>query len=223
VGVVKPGFCTAGVSASRAARAVETVETLGGAVASLSMDEPLAASDACGLDLAATAEETAAFVRRLRGSRPSVVVGDIEPYPLFDVATLGIWLDALAARDARPDFFHLDVDRATAARRGIDVAAGLKGVRALCAERSLPFGVLLYGGDGVDDAGYFAAVLSWTDEVAAAVGMPDHVVFQSFSMSSAGLFDVPRNLPEGDPKVFSHTRLVLDGLAEFGRTGHALR
>jgi hypothetical protein len=137
-----------------------------------------------------------------------VAIGDIEPFPLFDAAALRAWLDALGANGVKPVFFHFDVDHGLLARRGQDVGAALQALKALSAERKLSFGILMTGQDDLDDAGYYQDVLAWTRAVANAVGEPDQIVFQSFSESATGSFEVPLNLPEDDPGASSHSRLL---------------
>jgi hypothetical protein len=208
VPVVKPYACVSDSTADVAERAIDNVAAQGGVVAYLAMDEPLASAASCGYETDAAARETARFVRRIRASHPAVVVGDIEPFPLFDVPGLRAWLSALDANGVRPAFLHFDVDHGLLARRGEDAAADLRALKALSVERALPFGLLITGRDDLDDAGYYQDVLAWTQTVAGAVGEPDQVVFQSFSQSATGAFDVPLNLPEDDPSAASHTRLL---------------
>jgi len=45
------------------------------------------------------------------------------------------------------------------------------------------------------------------------MGRPAHIVFQSWmGPAASGLHEVPINLPDDDPALPSHTRLILDGL-----------
>jgi hypothetical protein len=60
--------------------------------------------------------------------------------------------------------------------------------------------------------------MAWVRTVNEAIGKPQQVIFQSWQgPAKDGFNEVPINLPEGDPSVYSHTRLLLDGLAVFGR------
>ena len=208
VGVVKPYACVSDTTADLAERAIDNVAAQGGVVAYLAMDEPLASGASCGYGTNEVARETARFVQRIRASHPGVVVGDIEPFPLFDVAGLRAWLDALEANGVKPAFLHFDIDHWLLARRGEAAGPDLEALKALSTERMLPFGLLMTGGDDLDDMGYYQDVIAWTRVVADTVGEPDHVVFQSFSESATGSFDVPLNLPEDDPSASSHSRLL---------------
>ncbi len=58
--------------------------------------------------------------------------------------------------------------------------------------------------------------MEWTHTVNAAIGKPDHVIFQSWlGPDGDHPHEIPINLPEDDLSIYSHTRLILDGLAEF--------
>jgi hypothetical protein len=214
---LKPYACTFGEALPFVERALDNAAAQGGFTQYLSLDEPLASSAACSYDTAAAAAQTAGFVHEMHRRHPGLVIGDVEPYPFFSAQAIEEWIDALAANQAMPQFFHLDVDHRRADLEGRDVTTDLAALKAFCAVRHIPFGVLLTGTDGADDAAYYQDVLAWTAKVGAAVGRPEHAVFQSFSMSSDGLFTVPRNLPEDDPSIFSHTRLLNDGIGLLGR------
>ena len=60
--------------------------------------------------------------------------------------------------------------------------------------------------------------MEWIRSLNAAIGKPQHVIFQSWLGPSAnGVHEVPINLPENDPSVSSHTRLIIEGLDVFGQ------
>jgi hypothetical protein len=60
--------------------------------------------------------------------------------------------------------------------------------------------------------------MEWIRTVNNAIGQPQHVIFQSWLGPAAnGVHEVPINLPENDPSVYSHTRLIIEGLDVFGR------
>ena len=139
VAVVKPYACVSDSTADLAERAIDNVAAAGGEVAYLAMDEPLASGDACGYGPAEVASETARFVHRIQAAHAGILVGDIEPFPLFDVATLRTWLDALDADGVKPAFLHFDVDHGRVQRESGDLASDLRDLKALSAERSLPF------------------------------------------------------------------------------------
>jgi hypothetical protein len=216
-GAVKEWGCTADATAPLALRAVTSVESRGARVDSLAMDEPILGGEACSVSLPETADRTAEFVRRLRSARPALRVGDIEPYPHLLAPALVAWLQALQARGVRPAFFHLDVDRREAARLGTDVAGDLAMLQKVCASLGIRFGVIVWGQDGTSDRAYFEDVLAWVRTVSEAIGRPEDMVFQSWIEGEGGREDIPVNLPENDPAVYSHTRLLDDSLALLGQ------
>ena len=54
-------------------------------------------------------------------------------------------------------------------------------------------------------------MLAWVDEVRAAIGSPEQIIFQSWSVSIDGRKEVPVNLPERSTTVWTHTRLLRVG------------
>ena len=213
VDAVKHWGCTAASTLPSAMDAVERVETRHAVVTYLSMDEPLLGGRDCDLELGEAAIHAASFARQARAAHPALRVGDIEPYPVFPVPTLLAWLTALRANSYTPAFFHLDVDRAHAARIGADVAGDLRTLRGAVEAQGIPFGVIFWSDVGTSDADYAADVLAWVGTVRAAIAEPTHSIFQSWVVSPDGSLRVPANLPEADAAVPTHTRLIDDGLS----------
>ena len=127
------------------------------------MDEPLLGAGDCKVDLAQAAKNVAAFARQVQAAYPAVSIGDVEPYPQFGVPTLTAWMAALQAEGFAPAFLHLDVDRQRAASSGFDVVADLRTLEKLVDVQRIPFGVIFWGADGTDEAGYAADVLAWVE------------------------------------------------------------
>lgn len=214
VPAIKPGDCAAASNTMLTLDAIRSLRVRGVPPRHVSMDEPLFAAISCGLPDEIAVARTAAFVARVRSEPESPAIGDVEPYPALTEERTIAWLDALGQVGAKPAFFHLDVDRAQAAHLKIDVAAALRTYQAALASRRIPFGVIFWGDDGTSDAAYAANVLSWTSQVANALGgAPPHVLFQSWAMSPDGTQHVPTNLPDDDPTVPSHTRIIREGVA----------
>jgi hypothetical protein len=212
VGVIKGHACAPEANASLALTAIRNVELGGGRVRYLAMDEPLLGAGDCKLGLEQAARNVAAFAGQVHAAYPGVGIGELEPYPQFGVPKLTAWMAALQAEGFAPAFFHLDVDRQRAATSGLDVAVDLQNLEKLVDVQQIPFGVIFWGADGTDEAAYAADVLGWIDVVRQAIGEPTHSVFQSWSRSADGRFVVPRNLPETDGAIMTHTRLLNDGL-----------
>lgn len=227
-GAVKHHTCDGEVAAQGAAGVIGLVKDRGASVRYVAMDEPYIGgeqrigSETCGYTMARSAQETARFLRKLATLHPDVKVGDIEPYPYFRVPQLLAWLDELARNGEKPAFFHVDIDRVAVKNARLDVSADLRALKAGVAARGIPFGVIFWGheldiprGAASPDRSYYDAVMGWVGTVQAAIGAPDHAIFQSWLRSSDGRNVVPKNLSESD---YSHTRLLNDGWARFAPT-----
>jgi hypothetical protein len=88
----------------------------------------------------------------------------------------------------------------------------MRRLQSVCASQSIPFGIIIVGYNGDDDRLYavdaagMANLISDTFRTWSA--MPDHIIFQSWVMSSTGLSITPSNLPEG--RGYTHTNLVFN-------------
>jgi hypothetical protein len=204
---------------------IQNVHANGGSVTYLAMDEPFikglpskdpqASNQNCNYTMAETVERTAWFIKQVRAKHPAIAVGDIEPYPYFSISELEQWIAALEANGATPAFFHLDVDRDAVQVGGQDVAADLQALNRFCGSHGIPFGVVFWSAADSESA-YYESTLNWVRTVNAAIGKPVHVIFQSWQGTDNDVHKVPINLPENDPAIYSHTRLLIDGLAVFG-------
>ncbi len=231
VGAVKEWGCT-GTEEFRAANvAIQNVQANGGVVTFLDMDEPFMGgnyappgSKRCGYTMEQTADATSRFIKQIKTAYPNLLVGDTEPYPLFSVAELEQWTLALEATGVTPAYLHLDVDMVWARERRLDVAGDLRALSRFFQERRIPFGVIFisdWTAAGSDRA-YFDSTMAWVRTVNAAIGKPQHVIFNSWQAEpedreNKRLHWVPINLPENASAIYSHTRLLLEGLAVFGR------
>lgn len=213
VGVVKSWGCAASATLPLAMEAVRRVEARNAVVTDLAMDEPLLGAESCQLTTDEAARHAAAFAREARASRPYLRIGVIEPYPLFSASTLLAWVAALRENGFTPSFFHLDVDRTYAGQLAADVPADLATLRAALEGQGIPFGVIFWSDVGTSDEAYSADVLAWLETVRISIGEPSHSIFQSWVVSPDGSLTVPANLPEGDPRAHTHTRIVNEGLA----------
>ncbi|HEV8254507.1 MAG TPA: hypothetical protein VGQ78_07125 [Vicinamibacteria bacterium] len=210
-GALKDYDCEGATTAEAARIAIGNVSGGGGTVRYLSMDNPMVAIRTCALDLGEAAARSARFAKRLRTSYPALAVGESEPYPLFDVETIGRWITALKANGYVPAFVHLDVDRRYAAALRADVPADLRALQSSCEGQGIRFGVIVWGDVSESDRAYYDSAREWTTTVEGAIGQPAHTIFQSWAVSAEGTFTVPRNLPESEP--YTHTRLINDGLS----------
>ena len=163
---------------------------------------------------------------------------DTEAYPSLSVQQIETWLQALARFGVKPAAFHLDANVNYIDIHPADKAhlvADLQELRRFLAGRGIPFGVIVWSGyDPVrNDQEYYDHAMTWVRALHAAIGRPDRVIFASWvrrcsltlscqgpdrrcspsDPAYCGSVSVPLNLPEDGPGVFSHTRLMHDGLA----------
>lgn len=111
-----------------------------------------------------------------------------------------------------------------ARERRLDVAGDLQALSQFLQEHRIPFGVIFisdWTAAGSDRA-YFDSTMEWIRTVKNAIGKPQHVIFNSWQgapedREHKGVHEVPINLPENDPAIYSHTRLLNEGLGVFGR------
>ncbi len=225
VGAVKEWGCTADVTYGVTQTIIRNIQAHGGTVAFLAMDEPLFGgrievnNTTCGYQMEQSTGVTADFMRRVNTAYTRMIVGDIEPYPEFSVTELERWLLTLQADEAKPAFFHLDVDMERVRVENQDVKEALRSLSQFCLAQGIPFGVIFtstWRAAG-SDRSYYDSTMAWVRTVNEAIGKPQQVIFQSWQgPAKDGFNEVPVNLPEGDPSIYSHTRLLLDGLAVFG-------
>lgn len=225
LGPIYPDWdCSGDTVYGNAHKAIQNIHYSGGEAAFLSMDEPLMYGQLgingkkCDYSVEETAAVTAHYIGRLASSHPDIAVGDIEPYPHFSVTELEDWILALEAQGVTPAFFYLDVDTERVRVEKRNVAVDLQTLEHFCNERGIPFGVIFTSNwtAAYSDKTYFNSAMEWAYTVNAAIGKPQHVIFQSWQgPASSGAHEVPANLPESDPGVFSHTRLILEGLEVF--------
>jgi len=204
---------------------IRAVEAAGGTVSYLAMDEPFVSGRAAvcgGPALEPTADRIATYVSGVRAASPNVRIGWIEAYPFTDEASLEAALDLLRARSATPAFMHVDVDSRALARAGADFTRDMRALRAACAARQVPFGIIVWGYNGDADALYGLDAEGVINEISAAFStwddMPDHLVFQSWAQTPTGLWLTPSNLPESRP--YTHTNLLAQTYRRLrGQTG----
>jgi hypothetical protein len=231
-GVIKWFACGHASWAEYTNHGIDNVESNGGRVSFVAMDEPLIGGQiseggvGCDYTIEEAAREVASFVAAVQAEHPEVEVGDVEPYPHYSVADLQRWLAALETAGVPPSFFHLDVDIERVMVEGQNVGVDLRRLREFCDELGVPFGVILTSNwtEADSDKGYYDSTLQWAATVNDGMGMPTHVILQSWQgPAPSGRHEVPINLPEDNPESHSHTRLILEVLEVFDTAGVARR
>jgi hypothetical protein len=221
VGTVKERGCTGDEEFRVAKEVMDNVQTNGGKVTFLAMDEPYISGElvangiSCNHTMEQSADATSHFTQLIMHVDAQVLVGDIEPYPYFSAYQLEAWITALEERSVELAFFHLDIDIERASVEGQNVEGDLQALSQFCQEHGIPFGVIFtsnwrYAGS---DRAYYDSTMGWINSVHRAIGKPQHVIFQSWQgPDREGVHSVPINLPEDDVNIYSHTRLILAGM-----------
>lgn len=215
-GDVKEFWCTPDASGMEASvrstlDAVQAIERAGGRLAYLAMDEPWVSgrSRMCdGPALEPTADRVALYMSAVGRAYPALRIGLIEAYPFSSAEAIETMVRLLRARGTPPAFLHMDVDWHLL-RIG-EFSRDMKRLQAFAAALNIPFGIIIVGYNGEADALYAIDTAALTNLTADAFqtwdAMPQHVVFQSWVVTSTGLFITPSNLPE--ERQYTHTNQV---------------
>jgi hypothetical protein len=217
-GAVKEFYCTADASGMAASiqstlGSLAAVASAGGTVAYLAMDEPWVSgrSARCGGPaLEPTAARVATYMTAVQGANPALRIGLIEAYPFSSADAIVQILGLMRARGAPPAFLHMDVDWHSLVPG--EFQRDMARLKAVCDSQGIPFGIIVVGYNGdadllyAVDAGGIASLIADTFQSWGA--MPQHIIFQSWVVSSTGLSITPTNLPEGE--LDTHTNLVFN-------------
>jgi hypothetical protein len=217
-GSVKEFYCTPDPSGMNKAIAetvasIRAVETAGGTVSYIAMDEPFVSGRAkvCGGPaLEPTADRVATYVSGVHAAAPNVAVGLIEAYPFSSEPSIETIVQLLKARGAAPAFLHMDVNWKLTGRARFE--QDMIALQAFCATQNVPFGIIFNGTDGDSDVLYASEIYLTVDYLQEAFRswsrMPVNLIVQSWAVSSTGLAITPANLPES--RAYSHTSVLLD-------------
>jgi len=177
------------------------------------------------------ADHVSAYILQMEEWFPDIPIGHIELYPEVSIEQFKNWIIALEARGVSLPFLHLDVngprvDQYNSWGITIDIAADFAELKTFLDAHGIAFGVIftdiqwnsqLWEEGTYDDQTYYDGTMGWIDIVESTGVELDHIVIQSwvwpYYTTGAGPKEVPVNLPEDDPSIYSHTRLVNDALA----------
>jgi hypothetical protein len=216
IGSVKDFWCTpdrSGMDASIRATldAVTAIENAGGTLKYIAMDEPWVSgrAEVCdGPALEPTANRVATYMSAVQNARPAIRIGLIEAYPFSSADAIETIVGLMRARGVPPAFLHVDVDRRALAAGAF--APDMKRLQAFARSQNITFGMIIWGYNGDADALYAVDAGALTNLIAEAFqtweAMPEHLIFQSWAVSSGGLLITPSNLPEN--RAHTHTNLV---------------
>jgi hypothetical protein len=182
-------------------KAATRIQKNGGILRYVAMDEPIYYSTlytghhACRWKPEQTAENVAANVRAMLDAFPEVQVGDIEPLVSRDqIEHYKIGIHAFKkTMGFAPAFFHTDVIWSSS-----DLPSSLAALRAMVASEGIPFGVIYNGNlDDSTSSEWIRSAEQHITDTEAAIGSPDHVIFQSWHVQPKKL------LPETDSDSFT--------------------
>ena len=112
--------------------------------------------------------------------------------------TIETIIGLLRARGTPPAFLHMDVDWHALGAGAF--ARDMPRLQAFARSQNITFGIIMWGYNGDADALFAADAASMANLIADAFktwdAMPEHLIFQSWAVSSTGLLITPSNLPE---------------------------
>jgi len=217
-GAVKEFYCTpdgSGMAESIQSTlgSLDAVAQAGGSVAYLAMDEPWVSgrSARCGGPaLEPTADRVAQYMTAVQSAHPALRIGLIEAYPFSSADAIAQILQLMRARGVPPAFLHMDVDWHSLAPG--DFEREMTRLKSVCDSQGIPFGIIVVGYNGDADTLYALDAAGIANLIADTFqtwdAMPQHIIFQSWVVSSTGLSITPSNLPEGE--LDTHTNLVFN-------------
>lgn len=186
------GHCGDGVegyAGERLADMAARIAHLGGDLAYVAADEPIAGADTCHEDLTVAARDAAKNFAAVRAVFPSARIGDIESVGPSPAAAVR-WIEAFRAAAGEPfAFYHADVLWNGTRQVPLEKLAGA------IHQRQIPFGVIYNGNnDAASDAEWIAqAAVHWRAVEADHQIRPDQVVFQSWVAHPSHLFPETNN------------------------------
>ena len=231
VGVVKDFYCDDANGVQHAIddtiASVRAVESAGGSVDFLTMDDPFASgrTAACGgRALEPTVERVAGWMRGVQGVVPMDRIGWIEAYPFNSAQEIESAWQMLRDRGTPPAFLHMDVDLNAIRAPASDFTRDISRLRDFCRAQNVRFGIIFWGNNADADVLYALDAERLVNATASTFtnwdDMPEHLVVQSWAQTRSGLWITPSNLPEDKP--FAHTTMLRDIYRRLrGQTGAA--
>ena len=215
------------VAASGVNMMINNIESAGGRVTYLSLDEPFTSGTAshdapvtggCGLSVSQVARLQRSFNETVLAEHPDVRIGLIEPYPHFSPEDIEALVSELDRAGVSLSFFHLDVDLRAVTDWQHDFGGDVMRIREFFRRRGTPFGVIIIGTDGSSNERFAAGAWAMTRLIAVSIGITEHTVFQSWAESVPGNQNSPKIFPDTVPEAypFSHSGQLLGMLMYLG-------
>lgn len=197
--------------------AINAVNSSGGSVSYIAMDEPFVAGKDCGQSADVTVLQVKYYIDQVKRVFPSVQIGLIEAYPAQSVKEIEDYVVKLENSGGRVSFLHIDMHRRGALSNN-DTSADLREFESFSKSHGITFGAIVWGDRGDSGMNFFNDAQLVALSIRSAVGLPSHLIFQSWSsyFSEKNYPDlrlVPDNLPE--TKDFTLTWIVNRVMEEF--------
>lgn len=229
------GECNSAQNAIEFSRAhIKSAQDRGATLKYVAMDHPLsnyiwAKLGDCGdnRSIDKIASIVAEYVKGIKKDYPNIQIGGIESpyvYPPVSVKKSFVpeikeYISALESKGVRLAFLRLDITNYPDLAPAMFVE-DLKGLKSWLDERSIVLDII-FGNQGQDypdltDKLYFEKTIQEIKDVKATIGTPKQFIFQSWTTDLKDGRGMPNNLPENNPSIYSHTRLVNEGLAILG-------
>ncbi len=162
---------------------ISRVESLGGKVKFVAMDEPLY----LGLvmydqPLDNVVYNVANYINRVKSAHSDVIIGEIIAYPAVPMLMITDYIQRLKNRTGKwLSFVHLDVDLNHLNEHGLGLDEIID-LKAFCASHGIEFGIIFTHNEleASSDVDYYTGTLSWAASIYSYMGMPDHIISQSW-------------------------------------------
>lgn len=206
-----------------ALEAIRNIESTGGQVSFLSMDEPFTGLGNCA-GRSGVIRKTKYFIDGIHAVAPNVKIGLTEAYPYRSVQDITSGIVALEAEGVKLAYLHLDVDIYGIRNDNVDSRTGLRQIKDFCKNQGLILGVIMGSGLGLSNETFFNDVMRTAAITRESIGTPDRLIFESWSdypptrispgndHNNVRLY--PDNLPE--TKELTHSWVLLKLLEYFG-------
>lgn len=199
---------------------IQLVENNGGEVTHLVMDEPffygqhMDGGETCGFTAEQSAIRTAEYINEIKALHPGIKIGDNEAFPIMNAQQHIEWLTALENQGIQLDFYQLDVNRHYPTT--INKLDEMRQIKEFVESKGILYGVIYWGDPRphtFSSQVYYDDVINWTRYIKENDLGGNRHTFQSWTRDPAGITSIPINLPENDSSVYSHTRIIRDGMA----------
>ena len=196
-------------------RAIGNVQSSGGIVNYIAMDEPFATGQpvnqpwgdkslSCNLTVQENAKRVKTYIDEVTAEYPGVQIGDIEPYPYFSAQQIQQFIQAMLDNGTRLAFFHLDYDPNSNEDNQVE---DIRALRNFCRQNGIPFGIIIIGANGSSNETAASGFLLHASRVQEIIGIHDqeHIHLETWADSfilpstDANTKLYPDNLPESDP------------------------